>query len=184
MFDFALPENLLDFLRVWARPTNALLFVLVAWKWGDWRNWAKYYSTILYVIVFDLVYFGLTMGFPLWRYHHPVLGYTYSDFLIAFIMFPATMLLYLPYQPKEKYKQAGFLLLWVFIYASIELAQSKMGGIVYYNGWQFVHSVLFDCLFFIMARLHFKYPLSTFAVSLIMVPAVLALFNFPFTSVI
>ena len=184
MFDFALPENLLDFLRVWARPTNALLFVLVAWKWGDWRNWAKYYSTILYVIVFDLVYFGLTMGFPLWRYHHPVLGYTYSDFLIAFIMFPATMLLYLPYQPKEKYKQAGFLLLWVFIYAGIELLQSNIGGMRYFNGWQYWYSVLFDVLFFTMARLHFKYPLWTFAVSIITVPIVLALFQFPFKHVI
>ena len=184
MFEIALPESVREFLFLWARPTAALAFILAAWKWGDWRNWKKYYPTILYVILFDLLYFGLTMDFPLWRYDHSVLRYTYSDFVIAFIMFPATMLLYLPYQPQEKYKQAGFLLLWVLIYASIELLQSNIRGMLYYNGWKYGYSVLFDVLFFTMARLHFKYPLWTFAVSIITVPIVLALFDFPFKDVI
>jgi len=184
LFEITLQDSMREFLFLWARPTAALAFILAAWKWGDWRNWKKYYPTILYVILFDLLYFGLTMDFPLWRYDHPVLRCTYSDFVIAFIMFPATMLLYLPYQPKEKCKQVGFLLFWVCVYAAIELLQSNIGGMLYFNGWQYWHSVLFDVLFFTMARLHFKYPLWTFAVSIITVPIVLALFDFPFKDVI
>lgn len=160
-----------------------MAFILAAWKWGDWKNWSKYYPTILYMIVFNLVYFALSIDFPLWSYDHSVLGHTYSDFVVGFIMFPATMLLYLPYQPKEKIKRVGFLLFWVFIYAGIELLQSNIGGIFYYNGWKYSYSVLFDVLFFVMARLHFKYPLWTFAGSIITVPLVLALFDFPFKNV-
>lgn len=28
----------------------ACLFILVCYKWGDWRNWKTYYPTILFLI--------------------------------------------------------------------------------------------------------------------------------------
>lgn len=38
------------------RPVKAILYILVCLKWGDWRNWRKYYPTILYVIIWDLIF--------------------------------------------------------------------------------------------------------------------------------
>jgi len=155
----------------------------VCWKWGDWRNWKKYYPTILYIIVFSLFYEFLTQGYPLWRLDHPLLKNTFSVIVVSFIIFPATLMLYLPYQDKKIYKRMGFYLLWVLIYSIIEFSQYKLGNVHYFNGWNYGYSVLFDFGLFLAVRLHYKYPLITDVISVFTVPIVLALFSFPFESV-
>lgn len=42
-----------------------LVFVIIAWKWGDWKNWKLYYPTILFMILGDFVYIFLTYKKPL-----------------------------------------------------------------------------------------------------------------------
>jgi hypothetical protein len=54
---------------------GSFLWILATWKWGDWRNWKKYQSTILYMIVFSLLF--------------DVLTYNHSLFLVTFF-YPLT----------------------------------------------------------------------------------------------
>ena len=69
-------------------PIKAILYILICMKWGDWQNWRKYYSTILYVIVWDLLFYIITINHPLCTFSHPVLKHTFSDLLIALFHFP------------------------------------------------------------------------------------------------
>jgi len=119
-----------------------------------------------------LFYEFLTKGYPLWRLDHPLLKNTYTVIVVSFIIFPATLMLYLPYQDKKIYKRMGFYLLWVLIYSIIEFSQYKLGNVL-----------LFDFGLFLAVRLHYKYPLITDVISVFTVPIVLALFSFPFKSV-
>ena len=56
-----------------------LVFVIIAWKWGDWKNWKLYYPTILFMILGDFVYIFLTYKKPLWILESPLFGRTISD---------------------------------------------------------------------------------------------------------
>ena len=47
----------------------ASIWLGMLWKRGDWRNWKKYYSTILFFILGDFIYlYLLSDHFPMWRY--------------------------------------------------------------------------------------------------------------------
>jgi hypothetical protein len=97
-----------------------VLSVLVCYKLGDWRNWKKYYSTILFFIIGDYIYNILFHNKMLWMYVAPTLNHTIVDMLIGVFVFPSTVMVFIPYYPKGILKQAAYILLWVFIYAVVE----------------------------------------------------------------
>ena len=71
-----------------------LLTILIAWKWGDWRNWKLYYPTILYFIIGDLTYIILSSHKHLWEYESRILSGDFVEFLIAFVVFPCSCLIF------------------------------------------------------------------------------------------
>jgi hypothetical protein len=42
-----------------------IMFLLIGWRFGDWRNLGKYYPTILFLIIGDLLYNVLTYNIPM-----------------------------------------------------------------------------------------------------------------------
>ena len=46
-----------------------LINCILAWRFGDWRNWKNYQSTILYLITSDLLYNFLCYNYPLVHKH-------------------------------------------------------------------------------------------------------------------
>ncbi|HWP97337.1 MAG TPA: CBO0543 family protein [Syntrophomonadaceae bacterium] len=157
---------------------------LVCWKWGDWRNWKKYYSTILFFIIWGLLYSYMTVNYPLWRLDHPLFKHTYSDLIISFIAYPSVVMLYLPYLPISLVKRIANVFLWVTIFATLELVNLYLAEIHYYHGWKFGYSVAFNFLIFLLLRLHFYKPLAAWAVSIAGCIAILIIFKFPVMSVI
>ncbi|MBT2729839.1 hypothetical protein J7E63_23550 [Bacillus sp. ISL-75] len=51
--------------------TSGFIAILCAWKWGDWKNWRQYLSTIQYFLIGDMLYNLFTRNFPLWGYPNP-----------------------------------------------------------------------------------------------------------------
>lgn len=50
----------------------ASVWIFAMWKWGDWKNWQKYYPTILLFIIGDFIYLYLLSDlYPMWRYNPP-----------------------------------------------------------------------------------------------------------------
>ncbi|MGY3717475.1 CBO0543 family protein [Sutcliffiella cohnii] len=97
-----------------------LLFVLVvyfllAYFFVDWKNWRDYYPTILYFIVFNLLYNFIFYNYTLWKYRAVTvdwLNHTIIDISFTFIIVPIVLMIYLRYYPEGK-KQFLYLAVWI-----------------------------------------------------------------------
>jgi len=159
-----------------------LVDVLVAWVWGDWRNWRNYQSSILYLIVCDLIYNLLTYNHPLWEYKStlPILNHTILNMITMFVAYPSIMLVYLGRFPTERMKQIIWVGFWVSLWSFLEWLSIQLGNFSYLNGWNFIWSFLFNIVLFSMVRLHYKMPLLTYGLSFILAVVLLSIFDVPF----
>lgn len=142
--------------------TVKLLFVLAAIKWGDWRGWKKYYSTIQFFIIGDLFYNLIFHDYPLWRFEEIIPLFKYDTFIMLsfmFLRYPATVFIYLGRFPKEKGKAIMWYLFWVLLYIGIEIIDLKIGLIKHYNSWNIWWSLVFDMLVFALLKIHLHKPL-------------------------
>ena len=156
--------------------------VLVALVWGDWRNWRNYQSSILYLIVCDLIYNLLTYNHPLWEYKStlPILNHTILNMITMFVAYPSIMLVYLGRFPTERMKQIIWVGFWVSLWSFLEWLSIQLGNFSYLNGWNFIWSFLFNIVLFSMVRLHYKMPLLTYGLSFILAVVLLSIFDVPF----
>ncbi|WP_019152539.1 CBO0543 family protein [Robertmurraya massiliosenegalensis] len=144
----------------------AFLWLLALWKWGDWRNWEKYYATILFFIMGDFIYlYLLSDHFPMWKYDPLTIdsgfGFTSShiSLIIMYIKYPATMLIYLANFPKSnKLKQFLYFTGWVVFYSINEVIDLHLKFIKHFNGWNIWWSALFNVVMFFILLVHFKKP--------------------------
>jgi hypothetical protein len=150
-----------------------LLYFLAAWRWGDWRNWQKYYPTILFLILCDLLHNFLVYNQALWIYHETLLpqllpNHTTISLLYMLVMYPATILIYLKYFFKtDKWTKRVFhYVLWVSIYTITEYTNIHVGLFFHHNGWVMWHSILFIMMMFILFPIHYKKPLLAWGISL------------------
>ena len=147
----------------------AMLFILIAWKWGDWRNWRTYYPTIAFWIIGNYLADTLTYTKPLWLFDSPGLNNTLIDLFWKYAIYPSVLMVYLYRYPKSgtsaKLIHIG---VWIVAFSILELFLSSFGYMWYYNGWNFWCSVAFNCLMFPLLRLHYiNIPLAWLAAILI-----------------
>jgi hypothetical protein len=159
------------------------IFIFICWKWGDWKNWRKYYPTILYIILIDFLNNFLTANYPLWEYDRVLNHHTFNDILVAFTIYPCTVLIYLPYYPKKILKQAGYIAFWILIYTSIEIAANEIGTFSYHNGWNIWWTIGFNISMFIMLKLHYEKPLLIWPVSLVLMTMTYYIFKLPINTI-
>lgn len=159
-----------------------LLFsILIAWKWGDWQNWTLYYPTILYMILGDLAYIILSRDKLLWEYKSSIFTGDFAQALILFVVFPCTCLVFLPlYSKVKKRSRILYILLWAFIYISVEWLSFRLGFFTYHNGWNLYWSFGFDCLMFPLLILHYNKTLWVWPVSITLAFFMIYYFNLPF----
>lgn len=163
-----------------------LLAVVLAWKWGDWRNWKQYYPTILYMIVGDLVYLVLSRNKPLWKYESSIFNGDFIEFLIAFVVFPCTCFIYFElYSKVIKTRRKVYIpLLFLFgasVYTAIEWLSFRLGAFSYHNGWNIYWSFGFNCIMFPLLLLHFQKPVLAWLLSIVLAFLMIYYFQLPFT---
>ncbi|MCM3729793.1 hypothetical protein M3226_30135 [Neobacillus cucumis] len=158
-----------------------LLWVLAAWRWGDWRNWKEYQSTFLFVILLDLLYNFLTYNYPLWVYDPTdiIPNHTLNNLLVSFISYPAVVFIYLGRYPTGWVKQVAWIIFWVTLFSIVELVNYKMDLMSYHNGWNFGWSVLFYLVQLPFIQLHYKKPLLAYGLSVLIIVGLLLLFKVP-----
>ncbi|VBB06497.1 Hypothetical protein LUCI_1730 [Lucifera butyrica] len=158
-----------------------LIFLLAAWKFGDWKNRARYYPTVLFVITANLGASFLSYHHNLWVYNPDALVKTQTtvEMINSFIMLPAATFIYLSNFPTQKQHPYGYMLLWVFLFSMLEFIDSHIvHGISYDNGWSWFSSSLFDCAIFSVLRLHYLKPFWAWFVTVLLTIFILTLFNF------
>lgn len=114
-----------------------IAFFVAGWIFGDWKNWRRYYSTIIFFIAGDLIQNFTTsfVNYPLWRYHGTIPpNHLLINLLINFMAYPATVLIYLKYALRGWKPFIFHFLLWVFLYSIIEYINLPLGLISHYNG--------------------------------------------------
>ncbi|WP_407928631.1 CBO0543 family protein [Alkalihalobacterium elongatum] len=163
-----------------------LSFLLAGLIWGDWKNWQKYYSTILFFILLDLFYNFLTYNHPFWLFHEnvfpsPFLNHTTISLIIMFVCYPVTILIYLKYffRTNNWRKRFFHYILGVILYLSVEYINLHIGLISFHNGWEMWHSVLFVLAMFIIFPIHYKKPLLAWLITLGILLLLLYQFEFP-----
>jgi len=161
-----------------------MIFLLTAgygvacYKWGDWRRWRDFYGTILYVIIGDLTYQFVFSDYRLWIYTG-FLGHTYTALIIAFLVFPPAVILYLRRFPSGFFKRALYITVWAFVNTLIEKFACMTNGLRYENGWSILSSFILFVIAFFLIWLHYKKPLLTWLLSLICGIACTIIFAIP-----
>lgn len=150
------------------------LFLLAAVKWGDWRNWQKYYPTFLFFIGGDLFYNAVLHNHRLWIYQETILaenllyGHLVINLMIMAIAYSSTLLIFLGNYPKSKLKQLLWMLLWIFIYCLIEFINNQYLHLLKYdNGWKMLLSILFNIVMFPVLRIHMTKPWLAWGISIV-----------------
>lgn len=165
------------------RLVIATIWVLVDYKWADWRNWKKYYPTILFMITSNLVYTLLTYNHPLWVLTDPTLKVTFTLLLINTIIFPAGVLLYLSCFPKnDGFKKIIYVLEWISIFMVLEWIPLQFNQVRYSNGWSIWWSLGFNTIMFPLLKIHYEKPLLAWLFALIFGASIIYLFKVPLSS--
>lgn len=157
------------------------IMLIIGWKWGDWRNWEKYYPTILFMIIGNFLYNLLTYNHPMWLYEEALLpNHTIIEMVHSFVVFPVTVLVFLPHFPENNLlKKIVYILRWEAIFITVEWILSRLELFSYHNGWSIGWSVLFNVVMFTLLRIHFKRPLLAWIISVFIVLFFMILFNVP-----
>jgi hypothetical protein len=145
--------------------------IYMVWRKGVWRNWRKYHTTMMYFALGNLLYNFLTANHFLWRFSSEFLAnHTTVEMLYTFIVFPATVLLFLSHYPEGKsfFKKAYHVFIWVVIYGVVEFVYWQLDKIHYQYGWNLWWSIFFDFTMFPMLVLFHKRPLLAYTISFFM----------------
>lgn len=161
---------------------HVLGFTFSAWKWGDWKNWEKYYPTVLFTMVVNLGASLLTYHHALWNYSPDALVKTQTilEFINCFIILPSVTFTYLSKFPaNNKFQQLSYIVFWVLIFSGLEYIDHYIiGGIYYTNGWSWSTSTIFDFALFSILRLHYLKPGWAWVITFLLTGFILVMFNF------
>lgn len=137
-----------------------VMWLAVAWKWGDRKHIKHYNASMALQIIGNLVYGVLSSKYSLWEYESPNLGlnHTVIDLVLTFITFPCSILVYLTHFPKGKWKPVFYICGWVLLYSSHEWILRISGLFTYHHGWNLWWSIFLDFLAFCILRLNQSNP--------------------------
>jgi len=161
----------------------AVLAIFICYKYGDWRNWGKYYSTILFFIMSNVVCILLVYNTPLWLYESQILNHTFCDLLICITVYPSTVILFIHNLPTQKVKIIFHISFYVAIYTVGELVGVKLGYFTYHNGWNIWYSLIFNYIMFSILMIHYKKPLYAWIITLICPHILFFLMKIPYSSI-
>ncbi|KAA0546859.1 hypothetical protein FZW96_12745 [Bacillus sp. BGMRC 2118] len=162
-----------------------LSVLLLFWAYfkGNWREWRKYSTTIMYVIICNLLYNVICHDHYLWKYEPDILPQSHilTDLLYTFICLPAITLVYLTHYPFNTSfsKQLRYIMLWVIGSMIVEYPVYKFDRLILLNGYEYWMEVFFYSVMYSMIRLHHSRPLLTYGLSILISVLLVIYFNVP-----
>ena len=156
-----------------------IIWLSVTYKYGDWKHLRHYYPTILFFGFGDLLYNLLFRNNLLWFYipQYSWLPHSIINLYYILVIFPCTILLYLPHYPKPFYAQIVYVLFWITLYSVLEWFFTVNGAFGYQHGWSFWWSVLLNCFMFPLLKIHHEKPLIVMPIFIILLFFLMYLFD-------
>lgn len=163
--------------------TIGLAVLVASFKWANWKEWERYYPTILYIIALNLLYkFFALSKFHLWKLSSQDFFFnSHMGIMVWHIFIINTLLtfIYLSNFPEEELKKKiVYILKWVLLFILIEILLLKSNHINYYHGWSLGWTAFFDLVMFSMLRLHYKKPLLAIVLSITNIFFYLVVFDY------
>lgn len=142
------------------------VWLLAGWYWGDWRNWKRYESTILFMIFVDTLYYYTSIDHRLWSLEpQPPFRSEIIALFGEYAVFTSAILMFLGRFPSGFGKGWFWVLFWIVIFSINEWVLLLTGTFSYSNGWTLLDSIIFCCVMFPMLRLHNRRSLLAYALS-------------------
>lgn len=161
------------------------IYIIGTWRFADWRNWRKYYPTILFIISVDFFISVLMYEYPLWTFRGSFIipNHTIADFTLTFVTFPCLTLLYLSLYPYHArwLKQVFYIGVWFIVEVSTEYLFRCAKLISYSHGWNFGWSCVVWIFLFIGLRLHQTRPLWAWGLCFVCSVFLILYFHIPVT---
>lgn len=155
-----------------------LITIFCTWKYGDWRNWAKYQSTMLFFSFGNMLYNFVYHDHSLWKFKPDIFNHHIIEIIFSFTVLPLTALIFLSAFPSDRKRQLLLIFKYILIYFAVEFLLFKFGRIEYNYGWNIWWSLAWDCLMFPTLVIHHKKPLLAYAGSVLVI--FLMNWRFPF----
>ena len=171
----------------WYTPLFITLFILVVtFYFSDWRNWRKYYPTILFIIVVSFTAYVLTYDYPLWLYHESLFipNRLIHEFRLDFLALPGIILLYLTLYPYTSgmLRKLTYILIWTVILSIFEGFYVLLKILTYHNGWNIGWSVVTWFIKFSVVIIHHRKPKWAWLICVIIIIFVINYFDIPFST--
>jgi hypothetical protein len=163
------------------RVVMGSLFIFSAYKWGDWKNLRRYYPTMLFFGMGDLIYHIVFCEKTLWRFELDLLAKPINELFVIFAIFFPTVLLYISRFPNKRSLKIAYILFWILLYMGIEIFTLKIGMLTHHNGWTIWWSLLHNTVQFLLVFLHHKNPVWAWIIALIFLFLIMHIFNVPYT---
>jgi uncharacterized membrane protein len=161
-----------------------IIAIFICYKWGDWRHWEKYYSTIQFFMMGDFIYLVLFRKTMLWSYNTNILNHTLVNLIVLFTVYPCTILLFIPHYPKHTSKKTGYILLWVALFATAEYISHSLGCFNYHNDWNLGWSIIFTIIMFPLQYLHYHKALLAWGLAFVKLIIFILIFKVDIMSLI
>jgi hypothetical protein len=112
---------------------------------------------MLFLITGDLIYLFVSSAKPLWQYTAKLFSGSLTTLIIALIIYPCTVLLFIPtFNKLRSWWKSVYIVIWVSIFFGLELLGCKYDYMQHFNGWNLGYSFIFDCLIFPLLIIHQK----------------------------
>lgn len=160
-------------ISIYFHVITTVFVVACAIKWGDWKNWKKYHTTMIYIAMSDLLYNFIYYNHWLWQYAP---NHTIADLVYSFVILPLTGLILLTNFPTRFKEQLFRIAKFIVIYYLFEIIFFRYGVISYDYGWNILWSLAWLLMMIPMFVLHHKKPLIAYAASTTVVIIMLILF--------
>lgn len=158
-----------------------VIVILTSIRFADWKNWERYYPTMLYVSTSGLLYkYFAHSQFHLWKIEPSWIINTHSlaDIVHTFIINPLAAFMYLSNLKIGFLKEVIHILKWAIIGISFEWIFWKFGLISFHHGWSLLWSFVFYCTMFAMLKLHFKHKIWALVLSIFFTLFYLIVFDY------
>ncbi|WP_414813334.1 CBO0543 family protein [Paenibacillus sp. Soil766] len=157
-----------------------LCFLFATFISRAFKEWKKYYQTMLFVSFCNLMYNLLCHDHLTWVYHPDfLLTHITTDLINTFVLLPSSTLMYLYFFPSKKIIQIMYYLGWIALFSVIEGWWHLYGRITYDFGWNFVWSIGFYFVMFYVIRIHHTNLVRALLISLISVVFLIIVFKIP-----
>lgn len=158
-----------------------LIIVLLNVFNKTWKDLAKYYKNLIFVIVINAFYYYLCKRYLVWEFRPGGLSWRWLRVNHTFVVTPLLILLYLSKLPNTLSKQIVYIINWVIGSFIVEYGLHNLKMIRFKYGWNVFWSGLLYFKMYLYSHIFTKNPITASVLSLLSIIFLIVKFRVPLT---